>query len=69
MGEIKSDLGYSKEFKSQVLKDCFETGNYSSVAKKYGIPPTTIYGLKRREKNKEKIQKSLLKRNFKLKIR
>jgi AAA+ ATPase superfamily predicted ATPase len=42
---------YSKDLKSKVLKDCFETGNYSSVSKKYGIWPTRVYGWIRREKN------------------
>lgn len=68
MEEIKSDQGYSKEFKSQVLKDCFETGNYSSVAKKYGIPPTTIYDWIRREKNKEKIQAKKSKKAYEKEI-
>jgi Transposase and inactivated derivatives len=33
---------YSDEFKEQILKEVEETGNVSLVARKHGIPSTTI---------------------------
>lgn len=68
MSSTSSD--YSSDFKSQVLKECFETGKYSTVAKKYGIDSKIIYTWIRAEKNrgKNKSLKSLEKETMELKL-
>ena len=43
---------YSKEFKSQIVKECMETNNHTVVAKKHDVPPTTVYTWFRKDKNK-----------------
>lgn len=55
MGSEKTN-SYSKEFQDEILKECFETNNYGAVARKHGIPSTTIYGWIKRYKNRHKIQ-------------
>lgn len=64
---------YSKEFKDQILKECFETNKYSVVAEKHGLPATTVYTWIRSEKNKdkrknEKSERDLKKENSDLKL-
>ena len=51
--EKRSFKSYSKDLQAQVVTECIETGNYSAVSSKHGIPVTTIYGWIRRHKNKE----------------
>jgi len=52
--EEKKLESYGTEFRDSVLKECFETNNYGSVAKKHGIPATTVYSWIRRHKTRDK---------------
>ncbi len=47
---------YSNEFKEQILKECIEINEYGLVAKKYEIPPTTVYTWLQKYKNVSKKQ-------------
>lgn len=63
MGSSKA-RSYSKKFKEQIIKECIETNNYNAVARKHGIPSTTVYTWIRKNRhkiNKDKDQKSLRK--------
>lgn len=34
---------YSRESKTQIIKECLETNNYVFFAKKYDVPAKTVY--------------------------
>lgn len=63
MGKEKSK-NYSKEFKEQILKECIETNNYTVVARKNDIPPTTVYTWIKKDKNRAKINNSKTQRSL-----
>jgi transposase-like protein len=56
MGSSKA-RSYSKKFKEQIIKECIETKNYNAVARKHGVPSTTVYTWIRKNKNRHKIKK------------
>ncbi len=51
---LKTVKSYSKEFKTQILKECMETNQYNVVAKKHNVPVTTVYTWIKRDKSKSK---------------
>lgn len=53
---MKTGTTYTEEFKNQILKECFETNNYTAVAKKHELPPTTVFSWIKRFKNRDKIK-------------
>jgi uncharacterized protein YjbI with pentapeptide repeats/transposase-like protein len=48
---------YNKNFKEQIIKECIEADNCSAIAKKYGVPATTVYEWVRKAKNTRKNRK------------
>ena len=41
---------YSNEFKEQILRECFDTGNVALVARKYEISPNTIHTWRKKQR-------------------
>ena len=52
----KTGKSYSREFKTQILKECMETNQYNVVAKKHNVPVTTVYTWIKRDKTISKTQ-------------
>ena len=67
MGAVKRPT-YAKESQEQILKECFETNNYGAVARKHGIPSTTVYGWIKRNKNRDKLSKKKTMKDLEKKV-
>jgi len=52
----KKGKSYSREFKTQILKECMETNQYNVVARKHNVPVTTVYTWIKRDKTISKTQ-------------
>lgn len=44
---------YSKEFKDQVLKECYEVGNIALVSRRYEISENTVQGWVKEDRKKQ----------------
>jgi transposase len=56
---------YSTDFKKKIMEEVSSTGNVGAVAKKYKIPPTTVYSWNYRKKTNKKLVKDKEHRNYK----
>ena len=66
--EERTSKIYIPEYKEQILKECFETNNYHAVARKYEIPPSTVFGwvetIKKKSTRQEKKKINQLERQL-----